>query len=1272
MGENPTERRSTVGRRNFMAVTGTAVGTALTGIGTRPAVGTSTAEPGIEALSFYSAASQIAPDGESELSDDETVVVWAEPTAYNFETTDDGPSTVVYETNDIPLVSEDGSVVGLGTVEFISDDQGGFDVGNEEFMLNLFDAKIGGEGTVLWDEGHDQFHELALEHYHSFEQYAANAGYELRSTTDILGGAQLLFPSTASQVAAGGGPLTDPAHVLVWAEPTAENVDDEGDSASYLYGEDEAIPLVSRDEAVVGFGTPELLQDGDLTESNEQFVRNLLSETIGESGTILWDDAHDSYYDSSSFGEFAAAIEDDGYDFEATEDLLGSDGGGIDELEFFSTASLLDADGESLTDDSLVAVWAESTAENVDENDDGFVSYAGVDADVPLVAVDGTVVGIGAPLATDESDVDATREFLVTAWEDRLDGPGTVYYDESHGQALALDDYAELEALASNRGFDVGATDDLAADLDDADLVMITSPGEAFSAAERDALEAFVADGGAVFIHDEADYDGHATDTLNVLAAALDLDFRFNSDQVVDEEHSDWAPFVLRTTNVNDAFEFFDGSADGATIDAADAVVVPSPGEEYTEPELDALSAHVAGGGAVFLLDESEFTNEETATLNAIAAELDIAFRFNADQVEDETHNDGVAFVPTTANFNDGFDVFDGVGAPGLDEADGLVVSSPSTAFSQTELDELEAFVADGGALFLFDESDFGGQGNSETGFDETANLNAIADALDLDFRFNSDQVNDGDGEFDIETTNLNTAFDYFAEREESIGIEFDPGEEYYGRVVRVFDGDTVEVEFDSEYDYRDVVRHLGFDTAETGDVSNEIHEWFGVEDIEHLNEWGENATAFALDVMTPDGTDAGDTDVEGRRIKLTFDDVEPIRGNYGRLLGYMHYDPDDFDADPGTGDYSVEYNRQMVAEGYARVYSSGFGRHDEFAAVEEAALADGRGVWSAADFDAVLEHRNDPVEEVYVPRASSITTDSGPLAADRVPVAAGPDADQEPLSGSSVDAYDEAPLIGVDHDNRVAMAGGLLFNEAYEELEGFPVDTGGYGNFPLVTNLARYLSHNDGDFLVEGGHAQFDVSGSLSLERMQYYLRFVEGIGGRLRQFNDVATTLPEADEPTAVFLTAPGRAYTEAELGTLREFRDDGGAVILVGSTAASADHRANLDAVAAGLGSDLRLNDDRIVDTVNNLAGEAVLPVTSTFNRSYPLFSPVGDDAFGHLDPQQRAYLELLANDEGFIIRPAVDGAIEDWSAGRIDRETLDAAVLAWEREHRVIAP
>ncbi|MEM4781885.1 MAG: thermonuclease family protein, partial [Halalkalicoccus sp.] len=1108
-------KRGGVGRRGFLGLVGAAIGSlgvsqsALSQA--RPAT-----ETELDALSFYSTASQIAPDGESELTDEGAVVVWAESTAYNFETTDDGPTTVVYEDNDIPLVSEDGRVVGIGTVDFISDGQGGFDLDNEELALNLFDAKMGGSGTVLWDEGHDQFFELGLEYYDSFRQYAGDAGYDLRATTDLLGGSALRLPSTASQVASDGGALTDSSRVVVWAERTAENVDNAGDSASYLYGENEAIPVVSREGDVVGFGTPELIEDGDLTDANEQFLVNLLSDTVGDSGVLLWDDAHGTFYDSSKFGEFADAVEKAGYEFEPTAELLGS-----------GDRRVLSADPPTPGDES-VHTWeltgvefGESGADG-DEVEEitveyGDASLTGLDQDDVTVTMTRTLSG-----GTDTSEISVNR-------------------GEYAGSAATFD-------LSGRARTDVAGP------------VVVEIDGVENPEASETATIALAGDAETVEIEAEL--------------------------AVGDDAHDD---------------------KEGGEI-AGDVLCVPSPAEAYTDEELAAVSAFVENGGVLFLFDESEFANEETANLNAIADGLDLGFRFNADQVEDGENNAGVEFVPTTTNFNDAFGVFDGLDADGLDDADGLVVPSPTDSFTDAELDALSGFVDSGGALFLLDQSDFGGPGNDRTGFDETENLNEIADRLDLAFRFNADQVNDGDGEFDITTTNFNTHFGYFEGREASIGIDFDSEGEYFGRVVRVFDADTFEVAFDSEYDYREVVRHLGIDTAETGGAENDPEEWFGIDDLDHLDTWGREATDFALDLMAP-GAEAGEADVEGRRVRMTFDEVEPLRGNFGRLLMYMEYDPDRFDAGP-DGNYAVDYNLQTVEEGYARVYSSGFARHDEFAAAEEVALADGTGVWSAADFDSLPAIRNDPVEEVFVPRASSVTTRSGSLPAERAPVLASGTARQEPLGDGGFDAYDDVPLVGVDEERRVGMVGGIAIHEQYEEAEGFPEDTSGFGNFPLLTNLARYLSTNDGDVLIEGGHAQFDAPGSISLERAQYYLRFVEGVGSRLRQFNDVVDTLPEQDEPTAVFLTAPGRAYTDAELTALREYRDSGGAIVLLGSTEATAEGRSNLDAVAAGLGSDLRLNGDRIVDAESNLVADPELPTTSAFDRTFPLFAPVGE--------------------------------------------------------------
>jgi hypothetical protein len=232
----------------------------------------------------------------------------------------------------------------------------------------------------------------------------------------------------------------------------------------------------------------------------------------------------------------------------------------IDVTEFFSTSSLIDADGNPLDDDSVVAVRAEPTAQNGNpEDDSGFVSYPG-DVEIPLAAVDGTVVGFGSGLGPNASGVDDNRTIIANAWQTTLDGTGTVLYDETHGQGRTLaENFSTLESVAEGRGFDVQAlTSDFAGSLGDADAVMIaTTDGDVadaggFSDAERSALADFVDDGGAVFLHGTASFDGTSNGALNSVLDELDAAFRFNFDQVTDEQNSGFAPFVPRTSNFND------------------------------------------------------------------------------------------------------------------------------------------------------------------------------------------------------------------------------------------------------------------------------------------------------------------------------------------------------------------------------------------------------------------------------------------------------------------------------------------------------------------------------------------------------------------------------------------------------------------------------------------------------------------------------------------------------------------------------------------------
>ena len=65
----------------------------------------------------------------------------------------------------------------------------------------------------------------------------------------------------------------------------------------------------------------------------------------------------------------------------------------------------------------------------------------------------------------------------------------------------------------------------------------------------------------------------------------------------------------------------------------------------------------------------------------------------------------------------------------------------------------------------------------------------------------------------------------------------------------------------------------------------------------------------------------------------------------------------------------------------------------------------------------------------------------------------------------------------------------------------------------------------------------------------------------------------------------TNPPRAYSTSDLDALSTFVSNGGAVVLTASAEATDRIRSNLNDVAAGLGSDLRINDDQVFDAYSD---------------------------------------------------------------------------------------
>ena len=142
--------------------------------------------------------------------------------------------------------------------------------------------------------------------------------------------------------------------------------------------------------------------------------------------------------------------------------------------------------------------------------------------------------------------------------------------------------------------------------------------------------------------------------------------------------------------------------------------------------------------------------------------------------------------------------------------------------------------------------------------------------------------------------------------------------------VTRVIDGDTVEIRYANGT--AETVRLLGVDTPETPPNTVSTGEFEGIPDTEagrdHLVSWGGNATEFA------------ERKLAGTEVRLVVDPESDRRGGYGRLLGYIYVDGENF-------------NSLLLSNGYARLYESEFRLRDSFATTEAAAQEERVGLWN-------------------------------------------------------------------------------------------------------------------------------------------------------------------------------------------------------------------------------------------------------------------------------------------------------------------------------------
>lgn len=141
--------------------------------------------------------------------------------------------------------------------------------------------------------------------------------------------------------------------------------------------------------------------------------------------------------------------------------------------------------------------------------------------------------------------------------------------------------------------------------------------------------------------------------------------------------------------------------------------------------------------------------------------------------------------------------------------------------------------------------------------------------------------------------------------------------------VVRVIDGDTLEVKFPDGH--TEDVRLLGVDTPEVH-VENDPAEFEGIPDTEAgqdwLRDWGHKASEFAR------------TQVGGEEVTIRTDPEADRRGSYGRLLVYVDHDGETF-------------NEALIEQGYARMYDSQFSKREQYASAEQTAQSNDVGLWN-------------------------------------------------------------------------------------------------------------------------------------------------------------------------------------------------------------------------------------------------------------------------------------------------------------------------------------
>ena len=155
--------------------------------------------------------------------------------------------------------------------------------------------------------------------------------------------------------------------------------------------------------------------------------------------------------------------------------------------------------------------------------------------------------------------------------------------------------------------------------------------------------------------------------------------------------------------------------------------------------------------------------------------------------------------------------------------------------------------------------------------------------------------------------------------------VIFEFGEKYEAKVVRVIDGDTIDVLINGNT-YR--IRLLGVDCPETTAERNKPYEYDSITDLNYLAEWGQRAKKFTEEVL------------DHRTVYVEFDELAGLKGYYGRYLAYVYLEN-------GT-----DFNALLIKNGLARVYVEGtFKKESEYVKLENYAKTHKIGLWAYSTY---------------------------------------------------------------------------------------------------------------------------------------------------------------------------------------------------------------------------------------------------------------------------------------------------------------------------------